>query len=295
MSHFGILSVDKPTGWTSRRVVNRVQRWARPAKVGHAGTLDPLASGVLLLPVGPATRLTEFLHDLPKCYTATFLIGRSSPTDDTEAETQWLADAPIPTQAEIEALLPRFVGAIPQRPPDYSAVHVAGRRAYHLARQGQALALTPRIVTIHQLELLDYCYPQLSLHLRCGSGTYVRALGRDLAHALGTAAVMSALVRTAIGPYTLSRACPFEQLTVDSWESWLEPARTATEHLPQWTVDESTLADLHCGKSVPCPDCLGTVSGPIAALDATGQLVSILRPNSAATLQPVRNFPRANP
>src|SRR5690606_32379886 len=146
---FGVLNINKPPEWTSRDVVNRVQRLVRPAKAGHAGTLDPLATGVLVVAIGSATRLISYVQRLPKHYRGTFLLGRTSPSDDTELEATLLADAPIPTREEIEKQLGAFVGEIQQRPPIYSAIKVQGRKAYDRARGGEAMELAARPVTVH--------------------------------------------------------------------------------------------------------------------------------------------------
>ena len=156
MSLFGILHVNKPPRWTSRDVVNRVQRLVRPAKVGHAGTLDPIATGVLGGCVGPATRLIEYVQQMPKQYRGTFRLGCHSPTDDVEGEITTLPDATIPTRTAVDAALPQFTGEISQRPPAFSAIKVNGIRAYHLARQGAAVELASRPVTIFSLAIHRY-------------------------------------------------------------------------------------------------------------------------------------------
>ena len=204
----GLLNLNKPVGMTSRQAVNVVQRLAGPAKAGHAGTLDPLASGVLVVCVGGATRLIEYVQRMRKRYVGTFLLGRQSITEDTEGDVTELPDAPVPNWQEIEAAAQRFVGRIEQRPPAFSALKVQGRAAYKLARQGKPVVLVPRPVDIHRIEIQSYEYPELVLAVECGSGTYVRSLGRDLAETLGTAAVMSALVRTSIGSHRLEEAPP---------------------------------------------------------------------------------------
>jgi tRNA pseudouridine55 synthase len=201
----GILGINKPVGITSRDALNHVSRQLKRIKVGHAGTLDPIASGVLVVCVGSATRLIEMVHAWPKEYIATFQLGQSSPSDDIETESTLLINAPIPSRSEIEAVLPRFLGEIAQVPPAFSAVKVNGQRAYHVARKGKAVELTARPVQIDELEIVDYQYPQLVLRIVCGTGTYIRSLGRDLAVTLDTAAVMSDLVRTRIGPITLEK------------------------------------------------------------------------------------------
>ena len=196
MSPCGLLNLSKPAEMSSRQAVNLVERLTRPVRAGHAGTLDPLATGVLVVCVGAATRLIGYVQRMPKRYQGTFLLGRQSPTEDIEGDVIELADAPIPTREQVVAVAARFIGRIDQRPPAFSAVKVAGRRAYELARQGRQPEWLPRPVVIHSIEVAAYQYPELILDVACGGGTYIRSLGRDLAESLGTAAVMSALVRT---------------------------------------------------------------------------------------------------
>src|SRR5262245_59991053 len=150
---FGLLNVDKPAGMTSRYVVNRVQRLVKPHKVGHAGTLDPLATGVLVVAIGQATRLIEYVQRMSKVYQGVFLLGRTSDTEDVEGQITEHPSAPIPTVADTQAALPGFIGAIEERPPAYSALKVAGRRAHELARRGDTVELLPRTVHIHSLEI----------------------------------------------------------------------------------------------------------------------------------------------
>ncbi|HOM17612.1 MAG TPA: tRNA pseudouridine(55) synthase TruB, partial [Thermoguttaceae bacterium] len=163
----GILNIYKPAGLTSRDVVNQIQRLLRPAKVGHAGTLDPLATGVLVVCVGPATRLIKYVQRMPKEYIGAFLLGRSSPTEDTDGPVTELENPPIPSLDAVETAARKMLGPILQRPPAYSALKVEGRRAYELARQGQHVELPPRPVTIYRLDVLSYNYPELVLRIRC--------------------------------------------------------------------------------------------------------------------------------
>src|SRR5262249_44412103 len=151
--------------------------------------------------VGQATRLIQYVQRMPKHYRATFLLGQRSDTDDVEGEIQPSENACEPSRAALDRVLPQFVGEIAQRPPAHSAIKVAGWRAYKLARQGKAVSLAARPVVIHRLAIGRYAYPELEVEIECGSGTYVRALGRDIAASLGTAAVMATLERTAIGPF----------------------------------------------------------------------------------------------
>ncbi|MEX0866385.1 MAG: tRNA pseudouridine(55) synthase TruB [Pirellulales bacterium] len=277
---FGILNINKPPGCTSRDVVNQVQRLlrglghGRGLKLGHAGTLDPLATGVLVVCIGPATRLISHVQQMPKQYVGTFLLGRQSDSYDVETPCRSLDDAPQPSLADLNAKLPAFLGVIEQTPPTYSAVKIAGRRAYDLARQGKTVEITPRPVTIHSLEITRYEYPELELSIRCGSGTYVRSLGHDLAVASGTDAVMAALTRTAIGAFTLKEALAPEQLTAENLAGQLLPAIRAVDHLPQVALSDTEVAEIRQGKRIdrgPQPgDC------EIAAVEATGELVALL-------------------
>ena len=235
---------------TSRQAVNVVQRLARPAKTGHAGTLDPLATGVLVVCVGGATRLIEYVQRMPKRYVGTFLLGRQSATEDVEGDVTELPDAPRPTREEIEAAAQRFVGRIQQRPPAFSALKVQGRPAYKLARRGKPVELAPRPVEIYRIELRAYQYPELILEIECGGGTYVRSLGRDLAESLGTAAVMSALVRTGIGRFSIEDAIDPRELTPDNWMAFLQPPLRAVEYLPRVQLSAEQAARIRNGLTI---------------------------------------------
>lgn len=201
----GILVVDKPVGPTSHDVVALVRRLAATKRVGHGGTLDPFASGVLPVFLGKATRVVEFHLADRKSYRATVCFGASTTTDDLEGEMT-PAEGPAPSQATVRDLLPAFIGPILQRPPAFSAIKVAGRRAYAMARAGEAVELTERAVTIHALDLVswddtDADRPIAVLDVACSAGTYIRALARDLGERLGSAAYLGALRRTAAGPF----------------------------------------------------------------------------------------------
>lgn len=287
---FGILNIDKPSGVTSRDAVNRVQRLTgRKTKVGHAGTLDPLASGVLVVCIGPATRLIEYVQRMRKRYHGTFLLGRSSETEDIEGEVTVERDARVPTLAEIQDVLPGFIGRIEQRPPAYSALKVAGRRAYDLARAGKQIELEARTIEVHDLRVAAYEYPQLELQIECGSGTYVRSLGRDVAASLNTVAVMSALRRTAIGNFTLKEACALDELTAENFEQHLLPATAAVADLPAVTLTDDELRDISHG--LPIKNRFQQQHPEIAAVDRTNRLRAILRPAQVDMLTPSRNFP----
>lgn len=295
---FGIINVDKPIGLSSRDAVNRVERLFHNVKCGHAGTLDPLATGVLVICVGPATRLIQYVQRLPKEYRAVFQLGRRSITDDVEGEVELLADPPQPTRSQIEAAMPKFLGEILQRPPSHSAIKIGGQRAYDLARRGEEFELPERTVAIYRLEVLRYEYPELELAIECGSGTYVRSLGRDLAAELGTAAVMSALVRTAIGDFRLEEAVALDDLTNDSVIAHMRPPLEALKSLPQIALTEKQLIELRHGRpiemriaSLPTTHTDDTALAiEYAAIDPAGNLAAILFEKHAKQLWPVRNF-----
>jgi tRNA pseudouridine55 synthase len=296
MSLFGILNVNKPAGCTSRDVVDKIERLSLPAKAGHAGTLDPLATGVLVICVGQATRLIQYIQRMPKHYRATFVLGRRSETDDIEGNVVEIAGAPIPSRAMLDRALPQFVGAIQQRPPAHSAVKVRGKRAYQLARSGKTMDLAPRTVTIHSLVVRRYDYPELELEIECGSGTYVRALGRDLAEALGTGTVMSSLERTAIGGFRAQNAVSVEELNPETLPRYLQSALAAVADLPRCVLTDAQLSEIRHGRPIK----LSTRGAPeisrpdsksdVAAIDATGELVAIVYQKRAGELWPAHNF-----
>ena len=284
----GLLNVNKPAGITSRDAVDMVQRLVRPAKVGHAGTLDPLATGVLVICVGAATRLVEYVQRMPKRYVGTFLLGRSSATEDVDGAVTLLPDPPIPLAAQIEAAAEKLVGSQLQRPPAFSALKVAGQRAYDLARRGAPVELQPRAIEVYSLRVVRYGYPELVLDIECSGGTYIRSLGRDLAESLGTAAVMSALVRTAIGPWTVTTAVDPRTLPGSDWQTRLDPLGKALSALTTCELTPADVARVRQGLfiSVAAPP----QSQEIAAVDSLGRLVAILVPRGSGQWGPAKNF-----
>ncbi len=274
----GILNVDKPQGWTSRRVVDLVQTLARPRKVGHAGTLDPLATGVLAVCVGQATRLVPYLQELRKSYRGEFLLGRTSTTEDIEGEITETPQAPTPEQAEIEEALRDFIGPIQQVPPAFSAVKVQGRRAYALARQGRPPTLEARTVQIDAIALVDYSPPRLTLDITCGSGTYIRSIGRDLGQRLGCGAVMSGLVRTHIGGMQVADAISPDDITPENWATLLIPPLEALAPLPRVTLSPEPYRRILLGQRVPPPDQLQLAPDePAALVSPDGALAAIVK------------------
>ncbi|MEK6248764.1 MAG: tRNA pseudouridine(55) synthase TruB [Planctomycetales bacterium] len=285
---FGLINVNKPAGITSRRVVDQIQRLVRPAKAGHAGTLDPLATGVLVVCVGQATRLIEYVQQMKKEYRGTFLLGCSSPSEDTESEVTHLDDPLIPTLQQIQQAIGQWTGLILQRPPAFSALKVGGRRAYQLARQGQLDPLPPRELTIYQLRVVDYQYPKLVLDITCSSGTYIRSLGRDLAETLGTQAVMSALARTAIGGFRLEDACQTELLDQQSLRQNILPSARAIEGLPVFDLTPVDTEELRYGR----PIIRAGIESPGRKYAGIyqGQLLAILERYDQETLKPTKVF-----
>jgi tRNA pseudouridine55 synthase len=213
--------------------------------------------------------------------------GRHSDTEDVEGRIVELEHPPMPTGEQIDVALPQFTGEIDQVPPAFSALKVAGQRAYALARRGEDVQLAARRVTIFGLHVVDYAYPTLRLHIECSSGTYVRSLGRDLARALGTEAVMSALVRTAIGPFVLADAIPPDELTSASIAQQLQPAGSAVRHLPRVELDHGEVTELLHGR--PIRRSGQTITSEIAAYDRSDELVAILAPRDGK-LWPTRVF-----
>jgi tRNA pseudouridine55 synthase len=286
----GLLNVNKPQGMTSRRAVDHVARFRRKMKVGHAGTLDPLASGVLVLCVGAATRLIPYVQRMRKCYRGTFLFGLESPTEDVEGEVRELDHAPEPGLEEIVEAAGGLTGEIMQRPPAFSALKVGGRRAYDLARGGKTVELKPRPVVVYRLEVTHYEYPELTLNIECGAGTYVRSLGRDLAKSLGTAAVMSALVRTAVGGFTIQDSVPPKDLAPENWRDHLLPPLKAVESLPKIGLSVGEIARVRSGGTIRRPSRY-TEAKEWAAVDQSGGLVAILVSRGPGVLGPALNLP----
>lgn len=274
----GILPVEKGPGVTSFQVVAQLRRLLRAPKVGHGGTLDPDATGLLPILVGEGTKLTPYLTALDKEYVATARLGVTTDTQDASGTV--LRERPVPAldAAALAAALARFVGEIEQIPPMYSALHHEGRRLYELAREGAEVPRQPRKVMVHAITLEAVALPELTFRVRCGKGTYVRTLVADLGEALGTGAALSRLVRSRVGPYRLEDAVPWDALREarDGAALWtrLLPLDSALADLPALTLDaRATQAFVH-GQSVPAGAAraeLLRVYGPDGALLGVGQ------------------------
>ncbi len=288
MRLFGFYNINKPVGPTSHDIVARVRRLLRQesgpkVKVGHAGTLDPFASGVLVVAVGPATRLADYVQVAPKRYAAQVTLGATSTTDDVEGDITPAPDAVQPTREQVRAALERFVGTIMQRPPAYSAVHVDGKRAYKLARKGEHVAPPARRVTVHHIRLVRYDYPTVELDVLCGAGTYIRSIARDLGEALGTGGYCGALTRGAVGEFTMDAAVEIEDLNV--MDDLISPL-AALADMPALAVPGDMLTPLTQGKMLDVAklaplgsrrdeDPSDIPSGEVALVDETGKLLAI--------------------
>lgn len=248
----GVLLVDKPSGPTSHDVVDQVRETAGMRKVGHAGTLDPFASGLLLLLLGPATRLSEYLLGLDKTYRATAWLGVETSTHDPEGEVVREDDGwRSISEADLGEALAEFRGTLLQTPPRYSSKKVGGEAAHRRVRRGEEVTLSAAEVMVHEIFLLDYSPPEAHFQLRCSSGTYVRALARDLGRRLGVGAHLTGLVRTDIGPLGLGMASPLGALTdAATIIGRLIPPALALAHLPAVEVSRSDADRIRQGQSI---------------------------------------------
>jgi len=220
----GVVNLDKPAGPSSAAMVNQIKRLLpRGLKVGHAGTLDPFATGVLLILVGKATRLSESLMNLPKRYGATIKLGATTPTDDPESPETVTPGATPPTAEAIATAVGKLIGTVQQVPPVYSAMKVGGRRAYALARRGKPPQLAARPVHIDAIQMVSYEWPYLQLVIDCGRGTYIRAIARDLGADLSVGGHLTELRRLRVGPYTTENAVSMANLSASNIAAALVP------------------------------------------------------------------------
>lgn len=314
-SRSGILLLDKPQGITSHDVVSRTRRAVGTRKVGHAGTLDPMATGLLVLGVNSSTRLLTYLVGLDKQYLATIRLGSATDTDDAEGQVTEVADPEA-----VDALIPQdldiavgqLTGVIQQVPSTVSAIKVNGKRAYARAREGEAVELAARTVTVSSFEVLGVehtaehgpdgprQYWDVQARIDCSSGTYIRALARDLGRALGVGGHLTSLRRTRVGPFEVDQASVLEDLRVSALRS---PASVATALFPSLDLDPQQAVDLEHGKRIDTPQlaaqAAGGYSGPVAAIAPDGRLVGLIEPigNQARVLVnfPVDAVERAEP
>ena len=271
----GLLVIDKPGGITSRDAVNRVQRWfPRGTKIGHTGTLDPLATGVLVVCIGAATRLADYVQAMGKSYASRFRLGAASTSDDADGDITETNAQPV-SRETIDAALARFVGAIEQLPPSVSALKVDGKRAHDLARKGADVKLAPRPVRIEAIRVLTYEWPFLDVEVDCGKGTYIRSIARDLGAALGVGGLVQTLRRTRVGPFAAEQG-----IGVDAppTELKLRPMADALAGMPCVRVTADEVRRLRQGQRLA----RDVPPGEVALADETGALVGIGRAERGA-------------
>lgn len=270
----GFFNIDKPTGISSHDVVNRLRRLTGIRRIGHAGTLDPLATGVMLLGVGRGTRLIEYLVGQPKWYRATIRLGQE--TDSYDADGAVVAERPFShiTLPQIEAALAQFVGDLEQLPPMYSAIKKDGQPLYKLARQGIEIERKPRAVTIFEASLIDWSPPLLTVDVHCSSGTYIRSLAFDMGRVLECGGHIAALRRTAVGEFSIAVAVALDALTSENSDDYCLPLETAVRHLPRVELPLAQAQDLLNGRFAPREDDLP--NGTVAALFSNNQFWGII-------------------
>jgi tRNA pseudouridine55 synthase len=266
----GLVVVDKPGGLTSHDVVARVRRLAGTRKVGHAGTLDPMATGVLVVGVGRATRLLGHLMLTEKAYDATVRLGVTTTTDDAEGEVVATADTGTLDEQRVRAAFAALAGAIDQVPSAVSAIKVDGRRAYARVREGEDVQLAARRVTVHELTVREVRGAEVDLSLRCSSGTYVRAIARDAGAALGVGGHLTVLRRTAVGPFGLDRARTLDELQDDF--ALVPITDAARAGFPAFDLDEQQAAEVRVGRklSLELP-----AAGPVAVFAPDGEFLAL--------------------
>jgi tRNA pseudouridine55 synthase len=247
----GFLVLDKHAGITSRDAVDDALAWfPRGTRIGHTGTLDPLATGVLVLAVGAATRLTEYVQRMTKTYRAGLCLGASSDTDDADGRILPIVNAAVPALPSVADAVRAMVGEIDQVPPAFSAARTGGRRAYELARKGNEVGLKPRRVNIYGIDILRFDYPHLELEVRCGKGTYIRSLARDLGTRLHSGAYVESLRRLKVGAFLAAQALPLDT-DAATVHTHLLPIAAAVSELPQIALAANEIFRLRRGQSIP--------------------------------------------
>jgi len=295
---YGILVVDKPVGPTSRDCVNQATAVLRQAndratKIAHAGTLDPLASGAMVLLLGPAVRLMDQAHEFDKGYIGSFQVGCSSPSADLETEVIPLPNANRFSKEELQATLHQFLGSIDQIPPAYSAIRINGKRAHTQARKGVDVQMPKRTVSIHELELVEWTEESFTSRTVCSTGTYMRTLGSDIAKSLGSDAVMSSLRRTRVGPFSLDHAIPLAQLPSTSWSPFVLSPALAVSHLPNLFVNDIILRKILDGQRLSWPSLIDNQTTPIDKFRPDVKSSPYQPINSNSPIHPPENTPVA--
>lgn len=283
----GWLNIDKPQGLTSNQVIGRVRRALNAQKLGHAGTLDPLATGVLPIALGEATKTIQFAQDRDKVYSFTITWGEARNTDDSEGEIIQTSDK-RPTAADITALLPQFIGDIEQTPPQFSAIKIDGERAYDIARAGEVIEMKSRIVSVYDLRLLGTTPDTATLELNCGKGTYVRAIARDMGGILGCFGHVSALRRLAVGPFSTENAIPldvFEKMVQSSDpDRFLLPVETVLDDIPALALTDDEISRIKQGQTLKLLSRQDIGRLDIAGIDETTDLILAIGDNKPLAL-----------
>lgn len=274
----GVLVVDKPIGLTSHDVVQIIRRGTNIHRAGHTGTLDPRASGVLVVLIGPAVRLSEYVSASDKRYQATIHLGSTTDTFDSEGKITSSGSVDSITEDQFEQALEKFVGEIQQVPPPYSAIKVKGRKAYERARQGEEVELQARTIQVYSLELLEWNPPEAVIDVFCSSGTYVRSLANDLGVELGCGAHLVGLRRTKSGRFTLRDAVPLRRLQeafhVGDWYKFLIPAAEALGDWQMVELDADEVELVRHGHRIPAE--IGSVEGWVRGISQQGDLVALM-------------------
>ena len=267
----GIVIIDKPQGWTSQDVTARLRRVFQTRRIGHGGTLDPMATGVLPVFVDRATRGVEFFEHAEKTYEAVLQLGLTTDTEDTSGAVLTQQEEKL-TQTEFEAVLPRFRGEIMQVPPMYSALKINGQKLVDLARKGKTVERQPRPITIHELELLEFTGDTARLRVRCSKGTYIRTLCKDIGEAMGCGGCMAELRRVQAGEYTIDEAVPLQELLdCEKPEQYLRPVDSMFRNYPAVTLSEKQELRCRNGNSFT----LGIADGTYRAYGKNGEFLML--------------------
>ncbi|MCF7846285.1 MAG: tRNA pseudouridine(55) synthase TruB [Candidatus Peribacteraceae bacterium] len=282
----GFLAINKPKGITSHDAVAFARRRLKIRKIGHAGTLDPMATGVLILGIGAATRLLEYVQQSEKEYEAELTFGSTSSTDDADGELTPFPESKKFARPELEKVLPEFIGVIHQIPPQFSAIKIAGQSAHRLARSGQKVKLKSREVEIHEIKIRNFDFPRTEISVRCGSGTYIRSLARDLGARLESGAYLSKLTRTRVGDFTLNRALPLRSIRAEK----ILPIEAGIT-FPQIRLTRIEADKVQNGQKIPA-----RTSDPYVAAFFENHFLAILaREEAKHSLKPEKVFARNLP
>jgi tRNA pseudouridine55 synthase len=277
----GVLVVDKPTGMTSHDVVQVIRKGSNIRRAGHTGTLDPRASGVLVVLIGPAVRLSEYVSASDKRYQAVIMLGTTTDTYDADGKTTSSSPVEV-TEEQFETELQKFVGQIEQVPPPYSAVKVQGRKAYEMARKGEEVELEPRLINVYSLELLEWAPPEVVIDVNCSSGTYVRSLVHDLGARLGCGATLTGLRRTKSGRFTLRDAVPLRKLNEafaeGTWYQYLIPAAEALSDWPTIELNHEEVEAIRHGHRIPAET---KEQQKVCGVSEQGELVALMELDEA--------------